>query len=551
MALAGALLPLLLAAPPGAPGPAALRELGAPGLAAVRPGALSAHVRFLSSDLLGGRGTATPGHALAELYVSAEMEAAGLEPGGPEGAWLQPVPLRAWRVDHASSRLALHGPSHPLAALVPDEDFVLLSDGEHGEVEVDGPLAFAGYAVSAPEYGYDDLRGADLRGKVAVVLHGAPLSERKNFFPPTAHALYSDRREKVRRLAERGAVGVLFVHTPDWAESLLWEDLIRDSRTEGMGWLEGGRLGSGVRGVLARGVLSARGFAKVLAAAGIPGGAKAVLEKAEANRLVPQEWMLRARFRSRAEMREARGANVLGMLRGSDPALASEVVVITAHLDHLGEGEPVGGDGIYNGALDNASGVAVLIEAARAFAALPVRPARSLLFAAVTGEEKGLLGSEYLALHLPVARERVVASLNVDGAPGPFPLEDAVARGAEHSTLGRAAQAAADALGVPLSPDPVPRAHVFVRSDQYSFVRIGVPALFVGPGHQGADAEARRARSRARHHQPSDEWEPGWDWEAMARFARLQFLTALAVAQSPERPRWNDGDLLAPGSARN
>ena len=539
--------PAAAPAAPGASSPAAaLVETGAAGLAAIRPEALSGHVRFLSSDLLEGRAPGSAGHALAELYVSTAMQAAGLQPAGESGGWLQPVPLRGWKVDPAASRLALHGPGKPLTALVPDSDFVMVSDGEHGEVEVDGPLAFAGFGISAPEYGYDDLKGVDFRGKVAVVLHGAPLSDQPNFFPPAAHAVYSDRREKIRRLAARGATGVLFVHTPEWAESLPWDGFVRSARLEGMGWLDGGRLGGGVQGVPARGVLSAPGFEKLLAAAGVPGGMKAVLEKAEASRLAPQAWKLRARLASRAEMRGLSAANVAGLLPGSDPARGAEVVVFTAHLDHLGVGDPVDGDAIYNGAMDNASGVAILLELARAFAALPTRPARSVLFLAVTGEEKGLVGSEYFAAHPTVPRERIVADLNLDGAPGPFPFEDLVARGAAHSTLGRAVEDAAAAMGLPISPDPVPRANAFIRSDQYSFVRVGIPSLAVAPGRLGGDPEARRRWWRERYHTPKDEWEASWDWNAMARFARLQLLTGLAVAQAPERPRWNRGDLFEP-----
>jgi hypothetical protein len=554
MALSAVLALVLAAAVAEAPAPArsaaaGLREAGAPGLAAIRAPALSAHVRFLSSDLLEGRATGSAGHAVAELYVSAQMQAAGLRPAGDGGGWLQAVPLRAWRADPGSARLAVHGPERRLEALVRDVDFVLQPDGAHGEVEVDGPLVFAGYAISAPEYGYDDLRGVELRGKVAVVLHGAPLSDRPNFFPPTAHALHADRRGKLRRLAARGAVGALFVHTPEWAEQLPWDDLVRASRLEGMGWLEGGRLGSGVEGVPARGVLSAAGFEKVLAAAGVPGGMRAVVDRADANRLAPQEWRLRARIALRADLRDLGAANVAGLLPGSDPARADEVVVLLAHLDALGIGEPVDGDAIHNGAMDNASGVAILLEVARALAALPVAPPRSVLFLAVTGEEKGLLGSEWFTAHPTLPLERIVAALNVDGAPGPFPFEDVVARGAEHSSLGRAAALAAEASGVAVSPDSMPRANAFIRSDQYSFVRVGIPALYVSPGRLGGDPEVRRRWWRERYHSPSDEWDPAWDWEAAARFARLQFLLALEVARTPERPRWNPGDLLAPGRA--
>ena len=315
-----------------------------------------------------------------------------------------------------------------------------------------------------------------------------------------------------------------------------------------MGWTEGTRAGDGVDGLPARAVVSMRGFEKLAQAAGVAGGARGILEKAEAGRLVAGNWPVKAQLRSAAEVRTTRSVNVLGILRGSDPALAGQTVVVSSHLDHLGIGVPVDGDAIYNGASDNAVGVAVLLEVARAFAALPRRPARSVLFAVVTGEEKGLVGSSYLATHPVVPAEGIVAALNIDGAPTAFPFEAAVARGAEHSTLAAAVRSAADSLGVTLVPDPAPRSAAFVRSDQWSFVRVGVPALFLTPGRKPgmdeAEVEKRRKWGRERYHSPKDEWDASWLWEDTARFARLQFLVALLVAETRERPAWNKGDFF-------
>ncbi|MBS1111429.1 MAG: aminopeptidase [Anaeromyxobacteraceae bacterium] len=509
---------LLCAAAATPPTPAtSLARDAAPGLEAIRPAALSAGTRFLSSDLLEGRGTATRAHDIAALWVATQMQAIGLEPAAGEGGWEQPVPLRAWRIDPEASALVVHG----------------------------------------PEYGYDDMKGVDLTGKIAVVLWGAPSSDRPNFFPPAPRAVYADRNGKMRRLAARGAAGVILVYTPEAEESLAWPDFVRNARMEGMGWVEGARLGDGVDGLPARAVVSVRGLEKLAVAAGVPGGAAGILEKAAANRLAAQDWPVKVRLRSAAELRAARSTNVLGILRGSDPVLARETVVFTAHLDHLGIGEPVEGDPVYNGAADNAVGVAVLLEVARAFAALPRRPARSVLFAAVTGEEKGLVGSSYLATHPVVDRQGIVAAINVDGAPTAFPFEAAVARGAEHSTMGEAVRQAAHALGVDLVPEHAPRASAFVRSDQFSFVRQGVPSLSVAPGRRPgmdeAEVERRKAWSRSRYHTPRDEWDAAWLWEDTARFARLQFLLALVVADGASRPAWNRGDFFerfVPGARR-
>ena len=534
---------------PDAPAPPDARvAAAAPGLAAVRPDALSANTRFLSAGALEGRTPGSRGHDVAALFVATRMQALGLEPAAGDGRWEQEVPLRAWRLDPEASGLTVRGPGQAPTWLVRDQDFVALSDGELSEVELEGPVAFVGYGISAPEYGYDDLKGVSLEGKIAVVLWGAPSSDRPNFFPPAPRAAYADRAAKLRRLAGRGAAGVILVYGPEAEESLPWEDFVRSARTEGMGWLDRGRLGDGVEGLPARAVVSLRGLEKIAAAAGVPGGARGILEKADANRLAAQDWPIRARIRSRADLRETRSANVLGMLRGADAARSGEIVVVTAHLDHLGVGEPGGGDAVHDGDTDDAVGVAVLLEMARAFAAMPRRPARSVLFAAVTGAEQGLVGSSYLARHPVVPGAAVVAVLNVDGAPTAFPLLDVVAHGSAHSSLGAEARLAAAALGLELSPDPAPRASAFVRSDQYSFVREGVPALHVTPGPKlppGEDPEARRRWGRARHHTPGDGWNPAWRWDDAARFARLQFLLAWLVADGAERPRWNEGDFFA------
>jgi len=509
---------------------AAARPGEAPGLAAIGPRSIAARVRFLSSEVLEGRGTGTRGLSVAEAYVAAEMLTVGLEPAGEAGTFLQAVPLRAWRVDQGAASLSLAGPGHAPLELLRGEDFVALCDGENSEVEVDAPLVLAGYGISAPEFGYDDLRSADLRGKIAVVLDGAPLSDRQNYFPPAAHAVYGDRTDKIRRLSERGAAGVLFVFGTEAEEGMPWGTFARKAREEGMGWLEGTRLGSRAGGAPARAVLSRSGFEKLLAAAAVPGGARAVLEKSEAGRLFSQVLALRARLRSSAEMREFTSHNVVGLLRG-DGAGAGEVVVVSAHLDHS---DPAG-DGDPGSAGDNAAGVSVLLEVAKAFAALSRAPRRSVLFLGVTGAEQGLVGSQFFVRHPPLPRERLVAELNIDRAPTASPFLNAVAFGAADSTLGGAASAGAAAVGVELSPDPDPRSDGLARSDQYSFVLAGIPSLFVAPGRRGADPEDRK-KGTAR--------DGALDWESLARFARLQFSIGLAIADGAERPSWNAGDFL-------
>jgi len=252
-----------------------------------------------------------------------------------------------------------------------------------------------------------------------------------------------------------------------------------------------------------------------------------------------------------AKLRDFEGHNVAGVLRGSDPKLASEYVVYSAHLDHVVVGAPFDGDTIYNGALDNASGTAAILEIARAFAALPKRPARSILFLSCTGEERGLLGSEYFALNPTVPAGSIVADLNSDMilALGPQ-LRDVVVLGGDHSSLGPIAEASAKSLGLVTSPDPEPKQVHFVRSDQYSFVAVGIPSLNVEAGlkdengHTEPAAARREAWIAAKYHAPKDEWDPSYDYEGMAQVARIDFLVGLDVANSPTRPTWNKDDLL-------
>jgi Zn-dependent M28 family amino/carboxypeptidase len=527
-----------------------LASAAAPGVRSIRGDALSARIRFLGDDLLEGRFTGSRGHAIAERYVASEMQALGLEPAGPGGSYLQMVPLRAGLKDPQRTALSVGGRG-PEEALVNERDFVLSSDLRTPEVDVSAPLVFVGYGVVAPEYNYDDLAGADLKGKIAVLFSGAPLSDREDFFPPIAHAVLADSRAKIRRLAERGAVGMITVFRAEDEERLPWARVATSSRLEQMSWIEDGGPGASPAGVPLRGFVHAKAFEKILARAGVEGGLPLLEQKAKANALRPFDIHATLHGRLATGFRSLTSGNVAGILRGSDPKLRDEYVVYSAHLDHLGIGAPIDGDSLYNGALDNASGVASVLEVARAFAALPQRPARSILFLAVTGEERGLLGSEYFARNPTVPASSLVADINIDMIVALHPLLDVVALGGEHSTLSEPVREAASALHLALSPDPQPKQMSFIRSDQYSFVKQGVPSIKIGPGELDAagDREANIAlRKRwvaTRYHSPKDEWDPTYDYEAMAQVARVDFLIGLSVANRAERPHWNAGDFFA------
>ena len=412
--------------------------------------------------------------------------------------------------------------------------------------DVSGELVFAGYGVTAPEYGYDDIP-KDLRGKIAVVIYGAPRSDRKDFFPTAASAVYSDGIEKSKRLARAGAIAMLLVLTPELEKHLPFPFFARQAPFESMVWKEGVRPGSGL--VLPGARLPAAMLQRFLAKSRVR--ADQIFADGPAGKLKPFPLGIQGRLRTSFALREFSSENAAGILR-SGP----ENVVITAHLDHLGVGPPMKGDAIYNGAVDNATGVSAAIEVARAFAALPKRPPRSILVVGVTGEEKGLQGSEYFAQHPTVTLGSIAANVNIDVVNTFWRPHDIVALGAEHSTIQRSVDAALRVLGLKESPDPEPEQVFFIRSDQYSFVKKGIPSVHPESGwlDEAGRVEKNKAQAdwwtRNRYHQPSDEWDPKGDYEAMAVETRADFLIALSLALDPDRPRWNEGDVFGKIFAR-
>jgi Peptidase family M28 len=520
-----ALIAALLALPP-----AELRRSAAPGLAAVRPEAIAAHVRFLADDLLEGRRSGERGHAIAERYVAAQLAALGLRPAGDGQGWLQEVRLRELRADPARSSLSIDG-GPPLR---PFEDYLPGADATRTEVDVEAPLVFVGYGVQAPELGYDDTAGADLSGKIAVWLQGAPGEP----FPALAKAVYTDSAVKWAGLARRGAVGVISLLTPERLQIQPFDRAARVARRGTVVSAEASPMPPvvGVPPQLADALLAK---AKTSLAE--------QLDRARQAKLRAFDLGVRARVRLVSTAREIGSHNVLGMLPATEPG-AEEVVAISAHLDHLGVGDPVDGDAIYNGAVDNATGIAEMLEMARALAAQPHRK-RAVLFLAVTGEELGLHGSAHFTRHPTVPLRNVVANLNLDQLSPMWAPHDVVLRGAEQSTLEDHVRSAAAAAGLTVSPDPVPEQTFFVRSDQYNFARHGVPAACLWQGFRddrgGTANEATFRRWRAtRYHQPSDDLEQPLDWDAAAAWARFEFLVALSVVEAETRPAWKPDDFF-------
>jgi hypothetical protein len=503
----------------------------------VSPAALKSHIRFLAGDSLEGRGTGTAGYDLAARYVAECFSEFGLKPAGTQG-YMQQVPLRQARTVEGSS-LVIEGPKGR-RRLVAERDYVPVPDLLRKEVEVTAPVVLAGFGVTAPDRTYDDYRKVDARGKIVVLLTGAPPS-----FPPTERAHYATALTKNENAVRHGAVGVLSVRTRD--QTFPWDRLVLQARSGTMRWLDQHGKPKDVFPEL-RGItrLSDSGAAALFE--GAPQSHADVLAAAESGKPPAFDLPSRATIRTVSMDERLQSPNVIGLLRGSDARLRDEVVVFTAHLDHLGVGEPVKGDSIYNGALDNASGSAALLEVARAFTRLPQPPRRSVLFLAVTAEEKGLLGSDYFAEHPTVPRRKIIANVNLDGLAILYPLRQLVPMGAEHSTLDAPVKRAASQMGIELAPDPFPEEVFFVRSDQYSFVRRGVPSLFLFMGlksDSGVNAATRfREWGRTRYHTPQDDLDQPMDLNAGARHAQLAFLVGLEIANADERPAWKPGDFF-------
>ena len=504
-------------------------------------------VRTLADDRFEGREAGTPGYDLAADYVAKRFAAIGLAPAGDDGTFFQAVPLLKATREADGAALAVKRNGREIALRF-GEQFLPAPDFNAAEHDLEAPAVFVGQGVHAPELGHDDFAGLDLHGKIAVVFGGAPAR-----FDNDRRAFYSAKREKLRALAERGAIGVVMVNTPQDEAERPWTQTADNWRRPEM------RL-RGADGKAVDGFPSIRGMATVSAAAADlvfadgPRTAAQLFDAAQAGTLQGFALPGTLRLAARTKVEPVASRNVVARLAGGDATLAAQHVVYTAHLDHIGIGAPVKGedgreDRIYNGAIDNALGVAILLETARMLKAESPAPKRSMLFVALTAEEKGLLGAEWFATHPPVPADALVANLNIDMPVLLAPSKDVVPIGVEHSSLKATLEAAAKDVGVALSPDPFPEEVVFVRSDQYAFIRAGVPSLYLDGGTLSADGVrdpklALRKFLRDHYHQPSDDATLPIFWPDAVRLATLEARIGRLVGDAADRPRWNDGDFF-------
>lgn len=485
-----------------------------------------------------GREAGTRGYDLAANFVAARFRALGLEPGGGDETYMQQVPMVEYgKVTDYGGTLSFSGDGAPQFAV--GDDYIVYASDQNASGVIEAPLVFVGYGLVAEEHGRDDYEGLDVEGKIVAYLTGAP-----KFLNSEERAHYSSTRAK--RASDRGAIGTITLFTPTLAERLAYSRVQETSVGDtSMSWLdENGAPFSTSPNVESGALLSLEAAEALFAGQQTQWAEIAAAEIDDAGDVKGFETTLTARIEYESHQRYLESANVVGVLPGSDPALRDEYIVITGHLDHEGvkPTEDPNDDEIYNGAMDNATGIAAILETARLLVQNP--PRRSVVFVALTAEEKGLVGSDYYARNPTVPAEQIVANINMDMPILTYDFTDVVAFGGERSTMYPVVEAAAARADLTLSPDPFPSEGFFTRSDQYSFVKQGFPALYLDLGI-GGDGEERQNEFLSDHyHRVSDEADLV-NYDALRRFAQVNYEIVRGVADMDERPLWKQGDFFA------
>jgi len=509
---------------------------------------IRAHVKFLASDLLEGRAPGTRGDKLATEYLAAQFALVGARPAGDGGSYFQKVPLVG--VDpQAASELVIRGKGRTLR-LDWLEEFVGASQRQKPLDQFEAEAVFVGHGITAPEFQWDDFKGADVRGKILVLFTNEPASEDASFFGGRALTYYGRWSYKYEEAGRRGALGVIIIHTTATA-GYGW-NVVRTSWGREQPFV---KLAAGEPGLAFAGWITTEAGEQLLQAAGH--GVKELLKASDSREFRPIPLGVRVRGRMVSKVRDLDTSNVAAILPGSDPEMKSEAVIFSAHWDHLGVGDPVGGDAIYNGAVDNATGCAMLVEIARAWAALEQRPRRSALFLAVTAEEGGLRGSEYYAQHPLVPPGKTALGLNFDAFYPIGRTRDVVVGGAERTTAYPLVEAVARRMNLEIKPDPHPEQGSYYRSDHFPLAKAGIPAFTVKAGTgflgkpEGAGEEIFRQYNSKHYHQPSDEYRDDWDLSGMEQMARFGFLLGLEAANLEKLPTWRPGEEFLPAREKS
>jgi Zn-dependent M28 family amino/carboxypeptidase len=529
-----------------APDPAV--ELGLPAEAAAAMGSIDAqriraHVKFLADDLLEGRGTGTRGGDIAANYIAAQFALYGLKPAGDDGSYLQKVDFTGVLTQPGTS-FSLQ-PSHgaPMDLKLGD-DYVTNNQTQTDSVDIDAPVVFVGFGIDAPEYRWDDFKGVDVKGKVVLVIVNEPPSTDPKFFKAETMTYYGRWTYKFEEAARKGAVGALIIHRTDlasypwqvvrssWSNEQVYTSHDHDPKLQAASWIQ---------------LEVAR---QLFAAAGLK--LNDMIQEAGTRKFKARELPVRLKAHVLSKVRQFASYNVLGLLPGSTEGPLAQAVVYSAHYDHLGLDPTLSGDQIYNGAVDNGTGCGILLELAHAFTTAGAKPAHPVLFASVTAEEKGLLGSNYLGKHLPIPAAQIALDLNFDAVP-PIGMPESISvTGAERTTFYPVVEQTAKAFGFDIQPDPEPGAGHYYRSDHFSLARAGVPGFSVNTalkfaGHPPEWGKAQRDEYTSKHyHQPSDEYRADMDFASNAALAKFGFALGWQVLTAKQSVNWLPGDEFEP-----
>jgi Zn-dependent M28 family amino/carboxypeptidase len=514
----------------------------------IDPERIRAHVRYLSHDLLEGRGTGQRGGDIAAEYIATQFALYGLKPVGDNGTYMQRVPMVGITPEPATT-FSLVGPQGDARNLTPLDDYVAYDQTQQPQSDVDAEIVYVGYGIEAPEYKWDDYKGVDVRGKVLLMLVNEPPSDDVNFFKGKALTYYGRWTYKYEEAARKGAVGAILIHQTEMA-SYPW-DVVRNSNSGEKSYLklDGSpklKVASWIRFDVAKQLGTAAGM-----------DVDKMMADARSRDFHPITLPVKLKAHMVSTARPFESKNVLAMLPGSDSKLKSEAVLYTAHYDHLGIRPDMPGDNIYNGANDNATGCGILLELARVYPEAGQRPRRSIVFASVTAEEQGLLGSEYLGKHPPVPAGKISLDLNYDDVPPLGSPEEVEVSGAERTTFYPEIETMAKTFRLTIRPDSRPEAGHYYRSDHFSLARVGIPSFSINEGtkYKGHDAawgmqQAEEYTSK-HYHQPSDEYHPSMDFTGDAAMARFGFALGWEAASLSKLVGWQKGDEFEPARAKS
>lgn len=509
---------------------------------ALRADAIRAHTKFLSSDLLEGRGPGTRGDELATTYIASQFEALGLEPAGDNGTYFQKVSLLGITTDADKSSFSFA----KLGALQFRDEIVGGNQSQLQDVALDSDVVFVGHGVSAPEYQWDDYKGLDARGKTLVMLVDDPPATEKepDLFKGRARTYYGRWTYKYEMGTSRGADAVILIHT-DPSAGYGWQ-VVRNSWGGEQAYVKNPE---GKHALAFAGWVTQKKAQELFKAAGLD--LDQLTQAAHSRDFKPVPLGLKFQAGVKSTIRPFDTANVVARLEGSDPKLKDEAVLYSAHHDHLGIGTPDDDDKtdtIYNGAIDNASGTATVLELARVCSAMKPRPKRSILFALVAAEEQGLLGSEYFGQHPAIPAGKIGLGINLDALNLFGEATNVTMIGVDRTTFFPTAQNVTKAMSLTIVPDQAPEQGSYYRSDHFSLAKAGVPAFSIKQGLEVKDkppgwGQAKSKEYREKHyHQPSDELDPTWDFNAAVQVARLALWLGYEAAQAAQLPMWLEGE---------